>query len=348
MKVAICFAGLPYYIKQNQRYWQETIDKYNADVYASLWDEENICQDGDTIKSFQEAYKPKELEVDNQEAFNRSFASVGQEYSDSPSFFTQAEHMSHVNGRVYAYFYKIWRANLMASTKGYDVVVRAETCSSFPNLEIVDQPSLSLPYWLHMSNLGNYNTASLNSWVAFGPPYIMDYYCSMFLKLRKYYNECLLHPVEGMINYHLMHRPNLWLRLFFNKIYRKAVLNWDGGKYKDPLFMTVGQIFDEKHYKHNTQFDNGFDTSINTQVKKVVAQNPSCKHTEIRDIVRRKLDLHTMRDFTDLNKPSEQKGSEKERHKANRYCPIKKAHEDFKKPYIDKDGNWGPKKVDVS
>ena len=48
---------------------QETIEKYNADVYASLWDEENVYQDGDTIQAFLDAYKPIKLEVENQKAF---------------------------------------------------------------------------------------------------------------------------------------------------------------------------------------------------------------------------------------------------------------------------------------
>ena len=347
MKVAICFAGLPYYIKQNQRYWQEVIKKYDADVYASLWDEENVYQEGDTIKSFREAYKPKELEVENQEAFNRSFASVGQEYAFSPSFFTQAEHMSHVNGRVYAAFYKIWRANLMASAKDYDVVVRAETCSSFPNLEILPNDALNLPYWTHTSNLGGYNTLSLNNWVAFGAPHIMDYYCSVFLKLRKYYSECFLPPIESIVNYHLMHRQNLWLRLFFQKIFRKGVLNWDGGKFTEPFIMTVGEVFDVTAHDYQ-EFENGYNTSIQFQTLKAIRENPSSNPSEIKKIVRETLDLHAMEDFTDIKDPKKQESSEKSRHKVNKYCPIKKAFEDFEKPYQDKDGNWVPKKVDVS
>ena len=107
MKVAICFAGLPYYVKQNQRYWQQVIEEYDADVYASLWDEENVYQEGDTVKSFYEAYKPKELEVENQKAFDRSFASVNEEYESSPKYFNQAMHFAHKNGRVYSMLYKI-------------------------------------------------------------------------------------------------------------------------------------------------------------------------------------------------------------------------------------------------
>ena len=73
------------YVKQNQRYWQQVIEEYDADVYASLWDEENVYQEGDTVKSFYEAYKPKELEVENQKAFDRSF-----EYSNPKGCYGRA------------------------------------------------------------------------------------------------------------------------------------------------------------------------------------------------------------------------------------------------------------------
>ena len=68
MRVAICFAGLPYYIRQNKDYWLDTIHRYNADVYASLWDEEEVYQQGDTIQHFKETYKPLSLEVESQKA----------------------------------------------------------------------------------------------------------------------------------------------------------------------------------------------------------------------------------------------------------------------------------------
>ncbi len=69
MKVAICFAGMPYYVMQNQGYWLKLKEKYNADVYASLWNEDGVYQEGDTVESFRKAYKPVLLEVDNQEHF---------------------------------------------------------------------------------------------------------------------------------------------------------------------------------------------------------------------------------------------------------------------------------------
>ena len=329
MKVAICFAGLPYYVKQNQRYWQQVIEEYDADVYASLWDEENVYQEGDTVKSFYEAYKPKELEVESQKAFDRSFASVNEEYESSPKYFNQAMHFAHKNGRVYSMLYKIWRANLMASAGSYDVIVRAETCSSYPNLNIVDEDALSIPYWHHVYNLGNYNTVNLNNWVAFGPPYVMDYYCSAFLKLRKYYSECLVHPVESIINYHLMQRPNMNLRLFFSRIFRKGVLNWNGGKYNqkeilsEPWLTNVNNVLGGQDDKtHADKYYKGEDT-FNTSLQ-----------------FKQNLDLHSMSSPVDIKKPDDPDCKESSYHTVHKFNSRSKALNDFDKPYQDEDGNW--------
>ena len=137
MRVAICFAGIPYFIRQNQHYWLKLINKYNADVYASLWNEEGVYQSEDTIENFKRTYNPVTLEVEDQKALIKSFRFLTEEYAKSPEFFNEPNHFAHTNGRPYSTLYKIWRANLLPSLAGreYDVVVRAETCSSYPDME---------------------------------------------------------------------------------------------------------------------------------------------------------------------------------------------------------------------
>jgi len=331
MKVAICFAGLPYYIRQNKRYWQNIIKKYDADVYASLWNEENVYQEGDTIQAFKEAFTPVKLEVEDQKPFIKSFnSSVNAEYLASPNYFNEAMHFAHKSGRVWSTLYKVWRANLLASEEEYDVVVRAETCSSYPDLEIVKEDSLSVPYWHHVYNLGSYNTVNLNNWVAFGPPYIMDYYCSAFLKLRKYLDESLTHPIESIINYHLMQRPNLNLRLFFSRIFRKGVLNWNGGKYNekqilDPWYTSIENILtgkdDQHHADESYEGHNTFNTSLSDK---------------------QDFDLHQMaKGPIDIVRPEEEQNREEgSYHKIHKFSPRKKALTDFERPYEDEDGNW--------
>ncbi len=331
MRVAVCFAGIPYYIKQNQRYWQEFIEKYNADVYGSLWDEENVYQDGDTIKAFSQAYNPVNLEVENQKAFIKSFASINQEYISSPSYFNDAMDFAHKHGRPYSTLYKIWRANLLSGEKDYDVVVRAETCSSYPDLKIIQDDAIAVPYWHHVYHQGNYNTVNLNNWVAYGPPYLMDYYCSAFLKLRKYYDECFIQPVESFINHHLMQRPNIKLMLFFSRIYRKGVINWNGGKYnekvvlEEPWIDFTGNLgrADEKHADEYFSGGDTFDTSFLNK--------------------KGHLDLHTMAkepiNITKLNLETED-SKENNYHKVHKFDAASKAAEDFSCPVQDQDGNW--------
>jgi len=217
----------------------------------------------------------------------------------------------------------------MASAGGYDVIVRAETCSSYPNLNIVDEDALSIPYWHHVYNLGNYNTVNLNNWVAFGPPYIMDYYCSAFLKLRKYYSECLVHPVESIINYHLMQRPNMNLRLFFSRIFRKGVLNWNGGKYNqkeilsEPWLTNVNNVLGGQDDKaHADKYYKGEDT-FNTSLQ-----------------FKQNLDLHSMSSPVDIKKPDDPDCKESSYHTVHKFNSRSKALNDFDKPYQDEDGNW--------
>ena len=173
-KVAICFAGLPSYIDHNKGYWQEVIERYDADVYASLWrDQENLFgEEGDTISNFIDSYKPLKIELENYEDFQKNtvshlIADIAN-YSEEgltwqETFLSRykknfkALEVSFTSGRAYGSLYKVWRANMLKDSLGrkYDIVVRAETCSSFPDLSLdkVDkykgpQDCISLPYGL--------------------------------------------------------------------------------------------------------------------------------------------------------------------------------------------------------
>jgi len=348
MRVALCFAGMPYFIRQNKHHWLELINKYNADVYASLWNEEGIYQQDDTIEHFKNTYNPVVLEVEDQKALLKSFRFVAEEYKESPKMFKRqpANHFAHANARPYSTFYKIWRANMLPSLAGneYDVVIKAETCSSFPDMNIVQENTLSIPYWHHVYNKGNYQSVNLNNWVAFGPPDIMDYYCSCFLKLRKYYDECLPQPIESYLNHHLFQRPNICLRLFFSRIYRKGLLNWNGKKYRDDVendiisdawYALVKQLgIDDKNMDDGNMMlpnvkGNPFDTSIK-------------EHKNRRD-----LDLHTMETGPiELPWPRESKEDQEETgyQSVHKFSPLKKAQNDSDCGIAKQDiyGNWVP------
>ena len=343
MRVAICFAGMPYFIRQNKNYWLELIDKYNADVYASLWNEEGVYQPDDTIECFKKTYNPVTLEVEDQKALIKSFRFLTEEYAKSPEFFNKPNHFAHTNGRPYSTLYKIWRANLLPSLAGreYDVVVRAETCSSYPDMKIVQENVLSIPYWHHVYNNGGYNSVNLNNWVAFGPPDIMDYYCSCFLKLRKYYDECFPQPIESFLNHHLFQRPNIMMRLFFSRIYRKGLLNWNGQKYTND---TLSEVDRNAWYCAVKQLGVDDDRLADSYYRKGNSYNTALKAHQGR----RELDLHEMNSKPiEAPWPREENNRNQEEtgyHSVHKFSSENKAYSDSNcgEAVVDDNGNWIP------
>lgn len=342
MRVAICFAGIPYYIRQNKDYWLELIDKHKADVYASLWNEEAVYQPDDTIEYFKKIYNPVSLEVEDQKALLKSFRFLAEEYKESPKFFNEPNHFAHVNARPYSTLYKIWRANLLPSLAGkeYDVIVRAEVCSSYPDMNLVQENCLSIPYWHHVYNYGGYDSVNLNNWVAFGPPDLMDYYCSCFLKLRKYYDECFPQPIESYLNHHLYQRPNIMLRFFFSRVYRKGLLNWNGKRNPHDV---EGEVNPRAWY--NKIRDLGVDDAEHADENYVAGNSFNTAIKEHKD--RRKLDLHVMEEGPlVLPWPRENKENQEETgyHSIHKFSPLKKAQSDSNCNRAEQDihGNWVP------
>jgi hypothetical protein len=247
LKVAVCFSGLPMFIKRHESYWLSFIDEHKADVYASLWDDEIIYEDGDSVEYFVNTFKPVSIELEKSQAFYKSFRFPGEEYAANPQIHdtynpkqSEVDFLIHNSGRDYAVQYKIWRANMLAilAEKEYDVVVRAETCSSYPNMEIVKENNISMPTYFvyHEASIDITSGTNIESkyykqlalWphLAFGPPDLMTYFCSSFLYLRKYFDESVVFPGEAVTNYHLSRRPDIQLRLFYNEIWRKKQQKW--------------------------------------------------------------------------------------------------------------------------
>jgi len=246
MKVAICFSGFPMFIKQHEKFWLDLIDKYEADVYASLWDEKHSSfyksikkyptQKEDTVEYFENIYKPVSIETESFEALSETFGFLGEEYAENPkphSEYSQEQskldYKAFVSGQAYSMFYKTWRANMLCNTspKKYDVVIKAETCSSYPNMKVVNQNNISIPFffprhsWSGWKSSPSYMQSGLWFHLAFGPPRLMTYICSLIFYLRKYFDECVLFPSESVCNYHLSRRPNIDIRFFSSEIIRK-------------------------------------------------------------------------------------------------------------------------------
>lgn len=284
MKVAVCFSGLPMFVKRHESCWLNFIDKYEADVYASFWDDEIGYEDGDTVEYFVNAYKPIAIELEKSQAFYKSFRFPGEEYAaNAPIHDTynpkqgEIDFLVRSSGRDYASYYKIWRANMLSilAKKEYDVVVKAETCSSYPNMEIVRENNISMPTYfvyheasmhskdVYTNEAGNdvpieskyYKQLALWPHLAFGPPDLMTYFCSSFLYLRKYFDESVFLPGEAVTNYHLSRRPDIQIRSFYNEIWRKKKKRWAVLSPIPPTICSSGDLSQSFSAKFGGEFE---------------------------------------------------------------------------------------------
>ena len=127
-----------------------------------------------------------------------------------------------------------------------------------------------------------------------------------------------------------MQRPNMKLRLFFSRIFRKGVLNWNGGKYNtkevldNPWVTWVSNVLGGQDDKaHADKYYKGADT-FNTSLR-----------------FKENLDLHSMSDSPiEIKKPDQPDCKESSYHSVHKFNARKKALNDFKNPYQDEDGNW--------
>tara|TARA_B100001971_G_C17684743_1_gene284070 strand:+ start:63 stop:473 length:411 start_codon:yes stop_codon:yes gene_type:complete len=130
------------------------------------------------------------------------------------------------------------------------------------------------------------------------------------------------------------------MRLFFSRIYRKGLLNWNGKKYPHDVESDVSSgcwynfvrdlgVDDEKMNDGNMIKGNSFDTSIK-------------EHKS-----RRELDLHVMEEGPiNLPWPRERKENQEETgyHSVHKFNPLEKAQADSNCGKAEQDihGNWVP------
>jgi len=207
MKIAFCFSGIPRKIDQTKIFWKNLIDRYNADVYASFWDESDSNLTEDTINKFVEIYNPKRIESEKFELFERSTVNLIKKNITFPERIKNSGSYSNVIDKMYkinfiSMFYKIWRANLLSNSEKYDIVVRCRT-DLFPldiNFEINDM--LNLPCGT-VFNTEFEGCLGKCDFFAYANPTIMNYYSSIFLYLNLYLTEgYYFHVPENLLLAH--------------------------------------------------------------------------------------------------------------------------------------------------
>lgn len=218
-KVAICFSGQLRDVDYTKDFWKTLIDKYDADVYGSFWDDENI-ELNDTIDNFKNIYNPKEIEVEKYVNFKKSTLDVITPQINPPQVLLQELIDYAKEFHTLSMWYKIWKCNMLTKTSDtdYDIVIRARTDSYLEgDFEIVQNNMFNVPVGrVYTDNFPK--SDGINDIFSYGNPKVMDYAASTFLYLMRYLNEGhYMIPPEHFLHVHL-NEVDLNIRFFANKL----------------------------------------------------------------------------------------------------------------------------------
>ena len=218
-KVAICFSGHIRDLERTKDYWTDMIKKYDMDVYASFWDDENV-ELGDTLDNFIKIYNHKKIEVESYKAFEESTLSILRLMISPP--ITMMEYLQESTRKfgTLPMWYKIWKANMLTKTfdKEYDIVVRARTDSFFnDDVDIIKNDMLNIP--IGRNKTSNWDDSDgFNDIFAFGNYKLMDYYSLTYLFMMDHINKGhYMVPPEHFLHVH-MNRISVDVRFIPNHI----------------------------------------------------------------------------------------------------------------------------------
>lgn len=206
LKIALCFSGQLRngYDKSYVEHFRRLIDLYDIDVYGSFWS-------GSDLEYFISLYKPEKIETEDFKSWRESIRFLINEIKLPEPYASWEFKQAAVNCNFYPMWYKIWRANILTKSKKYDIVVRARTDVNYSNLDFSLFDGITIPkgYTVWDDYL---EITGINDVFAYGPPYYMDYYCSLYNYLRGYIKEgCPIIPGEGLLTYHLK-QQSIYLR----------------------------------------------------------------------------------------------------------------------------------------
>lgn len=206
LKIALCFSGQlrEGYDKFFHDHFKELSYKYDIDVYGSFWS-------GADLSYFKLFYPDAYIETEDFKSWRESIRFLINEIKLPEPYASWEFKQAAVNCNFYPMWYKIWRTNILTKSKKYDIVVRARTDVNYSDLDFSLFDGITIPkghtIW------GEYpKIIGINDVFAYGPPYYMDYYCSLYNYLRGYIKEgCPIIPGEGLLTYHLK-QQSIYLR----------------------------------------------------------------------------------------------------------------------------------------
>ena len=111
MRIALCFSGHIRDLEHTKEFWTSLIQKYNIDVYASLWDIENK-ELNDTIDNFIQIYNPKKIEVDSYETYKTTTGDLAAMHINPPLILSEMFQSSTKAFGQFPMYYKIWKCKI--------------------------------------------------------------------------------------------------------------------------------------------------------------------------------------------------------------------------------------------
>jgi hypothetical protein len=208
MRIALCFSGHARDLEYTKQFWTSLIEKYNIDVYASLWDIENK-ELNDTIDNFIQIYNPKKIEVDSYETYKITTGNLAAMHINPPSMLSPMFQSSAKAFGQFPMYYKIWKCNMLTKYDNpYDLVIRARTDIVLDEkFDIVCNEMLNVPMGSNYISYFPYSNG-INDCFAYGIPKIMDYYSFIYLQMMQYLNDG-----------HYAFQPEHFLAVHFSKIH---------------------------------------------------------------------------------------------------------------------------------
>ena len=205
MNIAFTFSGLIKDINKTYPIFKRVIDEYNADVFFSTWDIEDL-ENEDTILNFKGKYNPLVLEVESWDIWKNNYWSLIEPHYKVPQVLRSAEYNKANNPSTFGMWYKIQRSNQLTKLvdKKYDIVVKLRTDIGLsPNFTLIQNNYLNIPHGAcQIPDWGN--CWGPHDFMYFGNPEFMDYTTGLFYFISKYHQEGnYLYPPENLLRHHL-------------------------------------------------------------------------------------------------------------------------------------------------
>jgi len=219
MNVAFVFSGEIRNIEETKSFWLNQIKKYNADVFASFWDD---YHETDNIENFNNIFKPIISEVESKELIKKTLISQINDINPPYNIILNFECDRIKNGNILYMTYKMWKSNSLTKliNKKYDIIIRCRTDIIFDDdFEIVKNDYFNVPKGLVFIHDIPNNWGFLD-YFSYSKPEIMDYYSSFIFNFSHYLKQkVFIWSIEYLLRYHL-NQKEISVRQSYSKFYR--------------------------------------------------------------------------------------------------------------------------------